>query len=325
MTINHPIRRFLARVCSGDTMARVVDPILADVRWESGRPTWNGYVALAKALLVHSIVSIPAVLSRTWADDGRAIPKAVALLIGGAFVASLALIAPPLLGEARGPSALPIPIVSLAVILLPQALSLTLPAALLLAIPLALRRQTPSARLARRAVALSIGCAATIFVVIAWVMPEANQAFRVMTFRAISGRQSEIPRGAAEMGFTGMRQEIEKRRGSGLYGAEAAARRLEFDYYARFMLVCLPLPLGVLALGIARSGPGRRRPWLVGLAAVAGHTAVFFPMLYQSARLMQMTSLPPVLFAWAPMVPLAMVAMHLYSSTPVLPDSSAVS
>ena len=34
MTINHPIRRFLALLCSDDTMARVVDPVLADIRWE---------------------------------------------------------------------------------------------------------------------------------------------------------------------------------------------------------------------------------------------------------------------------------------------------
>lgn len=31
MTSAHPLRRLLARVCSTDTMARVVDPTLADI------------------------------------------------------------------------------------------------------------------------------------------------------------------------------------------------------------------------------------------------------------------------------------------------------
>ena len=52
MTIDHPVRRLLARVCSPDTLARVVDPTLADLRWESGRLTCRGYLTLAKALLV---------------------------------------------------------------------------------------------------------------------------------------------------------------------------------------------------------------------------------------------------------------------------------
>ena len=308
MTIDHPLRRLLARVCSSDTMARIVDPSLADMRWESGRPSWPGCLALAKALIVHSIVSVPAVLSRTWTDDERAIPKAVAFLIGGAVVASLALIAPWLLALVREPRALPIPVVRLAVILLPQALPLTLPAALLFAIPLALRRQSPSARLTRRAMVLSICCAAAIFVVIAWARPAANQAFRVTAYHAISGRHMEIPRGPSEMGFTGMREEIEKRRASGLYGAEAAARRLEFDYYVRFVLVCLPLPLGMLALAIARSDRGRRRPWLMGLTGLAGYVFVYWPMSVGASTLVRGSSLPPFVFAWMPLVLLAIVA-----------------
>ena len=163
MTIDHPIRRFLARVCSDDTMARVVDPTLADMRWESGRPTWPGYLALAKALMVHSVVSTPAVLSRTWSDDERAIPKAAAFAIAAASVAALPLHGSDL-SWTRYPNsrrALPVDRRS-PLLLLPQGADcLTLPAALLLAIPLAFRRQHPSARLARRAVAL-VDCAASL-------------------------------------------------------------------------------------------------------------------------------------------------------------------
>ena len=53
------IRRVLARVCPPEMMTRIVDPILADMRWERDRPSWLGYVALVKALAVHAVISIP--------------------------------------------------------------------------------------------------------------------------------------------------------------------------------------------------------------------------------------------------------------------------
>jgi lipopolysaccharide export LptBFGC system permease protein LptF len=327
MTIDHPIRRFLARLCSADTMARVVDPTLADMRWESGKANWKGYLALAKALVVHSIVSTPAILSRTWSDDERAIPRAVAFLIGCTFVASLPLVAAPLLPLLEGflywGRSGPIPVVPLAVLLIPQALPLTLPAALLLAIPLALRRQNPSARLARRIVALSIACMAAMFVVLAWVRPATNQAFRVMVISHLSGRPVELERGVNEKGFAAMRERIEDVKLT--YRGQVAARSLEFDYHVRVGLIFIPLPFGVLGLAISRSRRGRRRPWGMGLAAVAGYALTFVPLLIGARMLMRWSSLSPVLFAWTPIVLLAILAFRIYSSTPALPDSSAAS
>jgi hypothetical protein len=105
---------------------------------------------LAKALIVHVVLSTPGVVSRVCSDDERAMPKAVALVIAGTLLTSLPLLVPPLWGVGTGSHSLPI--VPLAVVLLPQAIPLALPAALLFAIPLALRRQNPSGRLARRTV-----------------------------------------------------------------------------------------------------------------------------------------------------------------------------
>jgi lipopolysaccharide export LptBFGC system permease protein LptF len=321
MTIDHPLRRFLARVCSADTMARVVDPTLADMRWESGRPSWAGCLALAKALLVHSIVSTPAVLARTWSEDDRAIPKAAGLALSGAFIAALPLIALPFLGArpaSRGAALIP-----LAVLLVPQAIALTLPAALLLAIPLAFRRQDPSTRLTRRTVALSMCCVLATFFVMAWAVPEANQSFRVMTYRAVSGRQDNIPRGVNETGFAALRDKIEVLKLTP--GGGIAARPIEFDFHVRLVLVSISLPVGILALAIARSQRGRRRPWTMGLAAMGGYVFVFFPLLIGARMLMKSSSLPPVLLAWAPIALLAVAALRAYSSTPAAPESSTAS
>src|SRR4029079_15494904 len=98
MTADHPVRRVLAPVCSPDTMSRLVDPTLADMRFERGRrPAWRGYLALARALTVHAIASSPGRARQIWAEDERAMPKAVFACAATAVAAALALVAPPLL------------------------------------------------------------------------------------------------------------------------------------------------------------------------------------------------------------------------------------
>jgi Lipopolysaccharide export system permease LptF/LptG len=320
MTINHPIRRFLARVCSDNTMARVVDPTLADMRWESGRPLWPGYIALAKALMVHSIVSTPAVLSRTWSDDDHAIPKVAGFAVAGALLLAMAQVAPWLF--ARNIANREASVVGMALLLTPMALTVTLPAALLLAIPLALRRLEPSRRLARRTVAFSLACLGATFVLGAWVTPETNQAFRVL----VSGQQ--LARGWAEQGLAVQRERIEVLNLTP--GGRVKARLLEFDYQVRLVLICAPLPLGILALAISRSRRGRRRPWAMGLAALSAYLLGFFPLLLGARVLMRWSSLPPVIFAWAPMALLAALSVLLihrsrrFPSPPLLPPPASL-
>jgi hypothetical protein len=95
MTSGHPLHRVLANVCSADTMSRVVDPIFADMRWEDGRMTWRGCVALVKALTLHAATSLPGWCAAVWADDEHAIPQAAGfVLVGAALAAALLLISP---------------------------------------------------------------------------------------------------------------------------------------------------------------------------------------------------------------------------------------
>src|SRR5215471_5549611 len=124
MTIDHPVRRVLARVCSDTTMSRVVDPIFADMRWEDGRATFRGCVSLAKALVVHGITSVPGWCAAVWMDDAYAMPKAAGFVMAIALLASVPLLAPPL---SHVPSRRIMSPVTLAAVLLPQALALTLP------------------------------------------------------------------------------------------------------------------------------------------------------------------------------------------------------
>jgi hypothetical protein len=251
VTDRHPLRRFLARICSADTMSRVVDPTLADMRWESGRARWLGCVDLARALAVQFVASTPGALIRVYCDDGHAIPKAAGWSAAVALFFATLLSIPPLTGSSLGLRDLPL---RLFVSLLPQGLALTLPLALLVGIPVALYRQTVSWRIVRRTVGLSLVCAAATFVVLAWIMPAANQQFRVLTFRMIQGRTIQsgtiqnvtIRRGLNETGFSDIAREIARLKE--YQGEERMVRRLTFNYHMRLSLAYTALPLALIAL-----------------------------------------------------------------------------
>jgi hypothetical protein len=307
------IRRVLARICSEATLTRIVDPILADMRWERDRPSWLGYLALLKALAVHSTLSIPDALGRAWRDDEHAVPRIAGLVLASALVAAVALTALPL---TFGPFPMKsVPLVRLVVLLLPQALVLTLPAALLLAVPVALRNHALTRTLARRTVAVSICCVAATLVVMLW-MPEANQSYRVLA----SGNAS-LPRGPNEWGFVTLREQIDVLNLTSedrmTPEARNMSRRLEYAYHVRVALISAPIALGLLALGVTGSPAGRRRPVVAGVVALV----LYLPWLFEiseatTASLERFPSVPPQVYAWTPMLVIAAVGLWLIARHP---------
>ena len=302
MTANHRLRRVLARVCSAETMARVVDPTLADIRWESGRPFWLGCLSLAKALLIHAIASTPGMLSHAWSDDERAIPKAAAFVTAGALCAAVPLMAPPLINAISREWTFSFAVAVLLPSLVPQALALTLPAALLLAFPVAFGRQQPSARLARRSIVMSMGVAVLTFAVIAWLVPAANQSFRVGVSRIVGeSRDVRIERGPMELTPAELRERIEVLQLTP--GGRVVARGLEYVYQMRLALAVAPVPLGLLALCDQRlpaRAPAplarrRQRDGVLCLRALSDWKMVATGVDGRAA-----SNLPPFLFAWAP-------------------------
>jgi hypothetical protein len=310
VTDRHPLRRLLARICSADTMSRVVDPTLADMRWESGRPRWLRYVDLVRALAFQFIASIPVALVRVYADDGHAIPKVVGWSAAIALLFATLLSIPPFTGSS--PVLRESPLLFLAC-LLPQGLALSLPLALLVGIPVALHRQALSWRIVRRTMGLSLMCAAATFVVLAWIMPEANQQFRVLTYRAIRGgttHSETILRGLNETGFSDIAREIARLKGD--RGEERMVRRLTFNYHMRLSFAYVALPLALIALCVSASAAGRRRPMVIGFVALAGYVAAFYPLLSLSQTLALAAREPAVpagVLAWAPASTLTLVAV----------------
>ena len=299
MTIDHPVRRLLARLCSDRTMALVVDPVLADIRWERG-PRWLGYLALVRALSLHAVLSFPGTVSRLWTDDERALPRAVAACTVTAILFMAPLVAVP------AQSALQLSWRAV-LFLVPQALAVALPPSLIIAIPLAFRHATSARRLAVRGFALALVCAVATFVVITRLVPDANQEFRVEAASLVGAERANLPRGPIEMTQGELRERIEIL--SLTPGGVPVARRLEYVYQMKIALGAIAVPLGALGIALAMSGLGRRRPVAIGALCVIAYVVVSFPIEFATGLLMvRFVSVPPAVFAWMPAAIVAMIA-----------------
>ena len=315
MTIDHPVRRCLARVCSPETLARVVDPTLADMRFERGRPAWRGYLALARALAVHAVTSAPSYARRVWHDDGHALPRVIALSLASAVIVALPFVLIPALGPLRDgiafyPFSGMVPraarTATMFTLLFPQALAITLPPALLLAVPLALRRHETTARVARRLAAGAAAFCVVMALQIGWVTPDANQRFRVF----VSGNP-RVARGEGEDGLTALRARIAAaRRGLATHpiAAERNVRWLEYRYHMRLAMIVSPLPLAFLGFGLAATRAGRRHPWLAGIVAMTAYVSLIFSADTISKAVAPNTHVSPAILGWLPIVVTAAVA-----------------
>ena len=303
MTADHPVRRLLTRVCSAATMARIVDPTLADMRVEAARARWLGYAALARALTVHAVTSVPGCVAHAWREDDRAIPRAASFTIRVALLTALPLALIPYRGVIPFTRARSLPFggVEAFLLLLPQALVMTLGPSLLCALPVALRDRRPSRRLARRVVALSLVCCLATAALVVWAMPQANQAFRVLA----SGN-THLDRGPNEEGMTALRERIAILHRTP--GGAPAARPVEFLLHIRYAIICAPVPFALLALSLIGTRMGQRRPWLTAVIGLAFYLGLLLPLEWIGQTIAAGSALPAATFAWLPTLAVLAIA-----------------
>ena len=308
MTSPHRVRRILARICSGKTMSRVVDPVLADMRFESNRPAWRGYLSLAGALVLQAIVSLPGVIAQGWNDEGRAFPRALAACALVTLALAVPLIAIPANAASR---------VSwyAVVLLMPQALALALPTSLLVAIPLAFRRASNGRGVVARGLVLSVLCAAATLVLMIQVLPDANQAFRVevMTRLNPTVTRVDVPRGPMEMTLRELRDHIQGLRlMTGRLTPEGVAevRQLEYTYQMKLALSAIALPLGYLAIAITIAARGRARQMVTGTGSLLVYiVGVGWLDGWATQLLRRSDAVSAGVLAWAPAILIAALAV----------------
>jgi hypothetical protein len=275
------LRSLAARVCSVTTMERLIDPVIADLQCEhaevsSRRQVWRRiWVRIAGSLAFWRVIGALAIewpidRAHQWAaaDDwamGRmlgfmaVVTAAVTLLL-----AVVVLQNAPQGAFNRGET------VRLVLYLVPQAIPIAVSAGLLIAIVYGLRGRTVTRRV-RRTIVLGAMCCA--LAAIAWddrVVPEANQAFRVL---ASGIPHNRLAKGANELTFGELAKKIAESDGHSL---ESSPERsvLRFSYHGRLAVSITPFIAGLLALGLAASDR-RRLPLAISLLAMTAYVGCY--------------------------------------------------
>jgi hypothetical protein len=271
------LRALAARICSAGTMARLIDPVIADMQAEDAqarrdgrmwRSRWvrlAGYIALAKVLVV---------CESSAAGDTGPLVRAVVCSLGAVAVATAAFVAIPYYNQ-RGFEGFELDRWQTVMFLLPQALAISIPVGVTIGIAVGLARRQMSMRLTTLVAALAFVCSAGSAVNLGWVVPNANQALRTAAFRKFS--QIPPPKGDNELTFQELNRQI---RQSGTFPVDSRGldefTRLEVAYHMRWALAFATLVLALFAMSLV--GWSRRR-WAIGIgvgAAIFGYYALLF-------------------------------------------------
>lgn len=323
------LRAFAARWFDAAAMERFIDPVLADMQAEyeeaigkgrhwRGRWIWMaGHVGLAKVALwcegrrlLHRVSGATA---RRAAATG---PLVWALAV--TVLATVLQVTPnSIVRESTAPG-------TLALLLVPSTLPLSATVGLLAGILVSLR-PTPLTIQSCRLILLGAAMVSlTSFVMLGWVIPEANQAFRVSAFNAAAGYPvppETLPKGVNELTFGELRRFLASESPAWWQAPPADVSDLAFAYHRRWAVSFAPIALSVLALSVALRWRGRRLP--VVCAAIAGLAA--YPFLQQFARFAFDSQGGPVA-AWAPNAALVFAAAALWTrqrSDPASPQPSS--
>jgi len=305
MTLHDRCRAIAARLCSARTMERLIDPALTDIQieyrnaiaqgrvWRSRWIRMAGYVAFVKAIALYGYERT----LRGWsADDSRAFARTLGLSTAAFLVTALLLISPP---AVRG-----VP-TNLLRYLIPQALPLAMPVGVALGVFCGLGGRVIPFRLKEAVLALALACSGGSLVTTMWILPAANQAFRVSVAGQLSGKQVTLTTGPSEMPIGELRRRVDALAQS---GRTRAARTTAFAYYMRGALPCAPFVLALFALSVMPRRPVRR--WILA-AAASGACLSYYLFLLAADFAARRTLLPVVAFVWLPNLVFAVVSAGL--------------
>lgn len=307
MTVRQRLRATAARLCSARTMERLIDPALTDVEIESrnaiaqGRPwrsRWiriTGYFAFVKLIAWCGYERTV----RDWsADDGHAFARTIGLS-AAAFVVTAALLISPAVGGAP---------TNLVLYLIPQALPLAIPVGIALGIFCGLGGRAVPFRMKGAALALALTCSAGSLASTIWIIPAANQAFRVSVSEHLgitAGMPLNLTAGAVEMNMGELRRRVDVLTQS---GRARDARTMAVGYYIRWALPCAPIVLALFAVSVMPRRPVRR--WILA-AAAGGACLSYYVLLLVADIAARRTLLPVVASVWLPNLVFAVVSAGL--------------
>jgi hypothetical protein len=258
--------RSLARnCCSPATISRVFDPMLADMTHDlAGASGWRGTARQLKWEMAF-LWSLCQIAVPEWRrrDDAAGV-KAVTFAAATLAAATVLLVAVVMVQTSyRYPVAargLEVEAwVRLAWYLLPQAV-VALPIALLLTATFHARQDRPVAR--RTIIALTIMATVATFIMLLWVLPESNQAFRALFF----GGRRPPSRGPNEVD---LRTLLRALNGDGWLGPTFSTPSIMLAFYSRIAFFATPILYALLGMALRRRFPRRRATVIASITAGA--------------------------------------------------------
>jgi xanthosine utilization system XapX-like protein len=288
------VRNWASRWCSKPAMDRLIDPMIADLQHEHAASTsgsWErcwilakGYAAFLKVLVICLAVETTGTLHARASET--AVRRGLASACVAMFLLSGLLATPPFVQSLNRDNQIVWPLL----LLLPQALPLSLPVSLLVGVVYGLRGRTPTPMIRRTVLVVGVVGSLASFATINWLVPAANQAFRVTIAKSV------VVHGMNDVSSTSIREQALADRNDGRLDRAGV---LFFAFHARRALIGAALAFALFGLGITalRTSPAACAAiCLVGSAVYVGY---FFelrnvsPSLFSDERV-------AVLLAWFP-------------------------
>ena len=244
------LHRLALRCCSERTRALVIESVIADLQHEwmhahsarRGLVLGRGYAAFWFAFALCGMRSLMPLVMEP--DDRRAVGRALtwALMLVAGMTCALSIA--PLLEVPAGSS---IGFKrSYLVAVIPQALPLAIPAGLTLGIILGFARRPVSRASAKVILMIAALCSIASLVTIGWIMPAANQSFRVALSRS-AGDSGDPKRGHNELTLGELRREVAI---AGTLREMLRVRQLSAEFHIRWAIPCATLLLAAFALSV---------------------------------------------------------------------------
>jgi lipopolysaccharide export LptBFGC system permease protein LptF len=300
-------------------MEYVIGPALADLQLEcsAGQPSgwrrsWiclHAYLSFWAAVIVYLWHSLIDGSNEATADDHHTARRVVFNSAAIALIVTAVLLLPGWFSRPESAAHLRTPfdgdIARALPLLIPQATPISIPAGMLFGILWAVRRPATQS-LRRMVLVLGIACSVFSAGMLAWVIPEANQAYRVAVYHKALGRSQPPVRGLNELTWHGLRDRIKE---ANTQGFSAEAQVLRLSYHGRIALVATPLIFAMLALVLVRL-PRRLMSWPLGLLLFVGYYT-----LIRFDRMVDQGTLSPLVVAWAPNLVVLILTLLLIART----------
>jgi len=275
------LRSVATRFFDPSTMERLIDPAIADLQHEHDDAirrglVWRGrWVHTVGSIAVWKVIASSATtaLRRAIGDwayaDGCAVWRTIGYSLATIAAVVAGLIWAPLSHFShRFPAN---QVAWMVIYLAPQALLVAIPLGLMFGILSGLRGRVATRRVWRSVAAMAIVCSIATFILAAWTMPAANQAFREL----MAGHR--LQRGINEMTLVELAPTAEN-----VWALTTTATRLAFEFHFRLALAFASLALGPFAIAVTAAWRGAYR--VRGLVIVGFLSSIAYYVLLFWAR-----------------------------------------